>query len=720
MTAQRFAFAVAPVAGMIQQRSVQNFDSSPTPSSFYKEFAAHFRDGDVPAGKIVEWRKSDGTTVISSQGDNFCYWPSGALRTYSVTVLHSGVIGAGSATTWKAYPVTGSWNTTGWATTSAITARDIRMEITIGGTTYTLSANNEVSRGTTITKTRSGPLSVSWKIWGEFRNGTGGSSTPQGTIWGIMYLTFFSDGTYSAWGDINSSRYSQASAPAYTVTDYKLKDYVGPTTLFDYSTSFTMYGLCRASCCNTVGLHPYTGTSVDKCVVGFPINVLADPTTSGLYDACIAWWYKSTPTMIANLVTGTTATYIPMSPGDYSNVDQTGGNPWIGPMTEFACQSMLVGDYTTLCAERINALDLGMMAGYCGDPVTGFPLNFTANTYTGLSASQINAAWGVGSVSVTLSGGFAPGFSASTEPRIGSHAPTYAWFMYVSTGQEWWLNHLFDQAFGWLGAYDRGNGFYARNAIINSHSYNAVYGMGLETRAYAWSLRTLGNTSWITPDAHVMKPYLADVLSGQFTFASDFITSPNTNASAATLGAFDGGDAPSVAEPWEHDYLATSYSMEIRRGTVTTSDGFVANHIVKWTYGRGVSGCMYGATPYRMGLGVGSGVWDGIHYATAWSDVWIGDTIPLSYALQAPNGNPSCPASGINNDVTVVGSNGYEVGHTYPVIFQVGAVAGQAAGISTAPTIVSYMATVESAAAITEASWGSFNTGAVWRIRPPA
>ena len=72
------------------------------------------------------------------------------------------------------------------------------------GPTYTMSANNEFANeaSTHTIMYRSGPEECSYVISGQLRNGTTFASTPQGQIWGNLYIDVRVDGTYRVQGDV--------------------------------------------------------------------------------------------------------------------------------------------------------------------------------------------------------------------------------------------------------------------------------------------------------------------------------------------------------------------------------------------------------------------------------------------------------------------------------------------------------------------------------------
>lgn len=852
----------------VQQRPMLNDQAAATPTNFYKEFGAHFADGDVPAGNIVEWRLDDGVTVVPSQADNYVTWPSGAIKDISVTMRYPNSLAGHAATTLRGYSKAGSWNNTSFGTTALITARDYRLEIVIGGITYTLRANNEITRGN-FRQTRAGQYHCQWRIFGEFRNGINLNDTPQGDIWGFLYIGFYNDGTSYVFGKIEPTRISQVSTTGFlcfdgqaggnnftvgqtltqgavtatihsildqsttrtliydtgtspftvgktvtgqtsgahgvisaitgptasaalrvtgivgnfilnetikdnngvqgsgrfigiagvmrvtgisggsfannavmtdplggsaicdgvrnhfgpqTVTSYAVKDYAGPTTLFSYSTPFILYTGTPIFCCDTDGLHPYTGTSVDKCVVGFPILTLADNTTRGLFDSYNTWWVHSTPAERAAISVPTTSTYIPNANQDViGGVDAEGGNWWVGPMTRAAAQDMLLSTWASRRADRITALGYSACAGNSfQDPVTGYPANLThATSYAGLAAPNSTIGWS-GTAGSTIfrtdvGGSVSTNWQIFPGSRSGnsSHAALWTWWQYLATGQEWWLDAMQEQPIGILGFENPSTGaIFTRNPLIAGVQHHAGY-VARQTRAQAHQTRSYGNARWLTPDNHPVKPYLTDLENSFLTNCSDY-ASLEQNATAATLGTYEGQDVQGLGggSAFEHDFWAMNLAMEVRRGFITTSHLLISTYVTPWAMGRVAdSGCPYNAFRYRIGFGVGPtpgvgwGAVGGNTYAQTWADVYTTDDFSFGSPtpLNSDGAGGACPLSGLYPSRVPP-----YVPNTYPQNFQMAAACVDLVGTSSKAAVgLAYLNAVEAATGTTEARWAA-------------
>ena len=123
-----------------------------------------------------------------------------------------------------------------------------------------------------------------------------------------------------------------------------------------------------------------------------------------------------------------------------------------------------------------------------------------------------------------------------------------------------------------------------------------------------------------------MKAYLNDLVQVQYDSVADLLA--ENAAEWGALGVYNTKDfAPSgyipLLSPWMHDYLATSVTMDVRRGRILPSHPIVAGHLIKWVYGRMVDGNFFNGTgPYRISPGKGPNAVKSAPYAQVWTDVY--------------------------------------------------------------------------------------------------
>ncbi len=129
-----------------------------------------------------------------------------------------------------------------------------------------------------------------------------------------------------------------------------------------------------------------------------------------------------------------------------------------------------------------------------------------------------------------------------------AHQPSLAYLPYLVTGDQYYLEELQFWA--------------AWNPLGTDPGYHG-YELGLvrwdQVRGQAWSMRTLGQVAYITPDSDAMKAYWQTQLNNNLDYynTSFVINNPNN------LGAYDGSGAASFdnvqSAPWQDDFLTWSF-----------------------------------------------------------------------------------------------------------------------------------------------------------------
>jgi hypothetical protein len=125
-----------------------------------------------------------------------------------------------------------------------------------------------------------------------------------------------------------------------------------------------------------------------------------------------------------------------------------------------------------------------------------------------------------------------------------AHQPSLVYLAYLVTGDYFYLEEL---------------QFWASWNVIGSGAAYYQYEKALvkwqQVRGQAWSMRTLGQVAYITPDAHPLKLYLADKVATNLTYYTNFytVTPPNL------LGVVYLDETPiSTVAPWQDDFFTWS------------------------------------------------------------------------------------------------------------------------------------------------------------------
>lgn len=129
-----------------------------------------------------------------------------------------------------------------------------------------------------------------------------------------------------------------------------------------------------------------------------------------------------------------------------------------------------------------------------------------------------------------------------------AHEPSLAYLPYMVTGDYYYLEEL---------------QFWAAANPLGTDPGNSGLGQGLvrwmQIRGQAWSLRTLGQVAYITPDNHPLKSYFNQQVDNNLNFYYQTYVVGNPN----NLGVYDGSGVGSFtvdgAAPWQDDFLTWSF-----------------------------------------------------------------------------------------------------------------------------------------------------------------
>jgi hypothetical protein len=252
----------------------------------------------------------------------------------------------------------------------------------------------------------------------------------------------------------------------------------------------------------------------------------------------------------------------PMGPGLVQpGMPAPGGRPDIGPLPQWAAQYLLSMDPRAKAA----TLGIGDLAGswpiHFRDKATGRPVSLADYPYMtllGHAGDTVNP-------KTRKSEAFpacAVNASCSTAPYNyqpdSSHQPSLSYLPYIVTGDHYHLEEL---------------QFWANYNMLQANPGYRGYEKGVvkwdQVRGQAWSLRTLGQAAYITPDADPMKAYFSDRVQHNLAWYQATYVEGKPNA----LGVLDGTNGfaaiayttpsgPSTGlSPWMDDFFtwATGY-----------------------------------------------------------------------------------------------------------------------------------------------------------------
>lgn len=220
----------------------------------------------------------------------------------------------------------------------------------------------------------------------------------------------------------------------------------------------------------------------------------------------------------------------------------TGGRNDIGPLPTWTVLYLLSQDRLAKETEIGNGEQAGSYSVHYRDKNTDLPVKLT--DYPHLSTH--NNVAGQGPHPLPACGGSC-GSPYTTDE---SHQPSLAFVPYLVTGDYYFLEEL---------------QFWAnQNAFKVGPAYRD-YEKGLykfiQVRGQAWSLRTLGQAAYITPDSHPLKAYFNTILQHNLDYyQSRYSSNPDTNnLGVITHGyAFSYHDGRGIA-PWQDDFVTWAF-----------------------------------------------------------------------------------------------------------------------------------------------------------------
>jgi hypothetical protein len=288
----------------------------------------------------------------------------------------------------------------------------------------------------------------------------------------------------------------------------------------------------------------------------------------------------------------------------------TGGRGDIGSLPSWSVQWLLTMDKRARDVMMATADGSGSWSIHLRDETTDYPVR-TDNAKNSTISTHGN---------ISTTGPLAVPRCATTDcsspySHDTAHQPSLAYLPYVVTGDYYYLEELQFWA--------------AHNPLETAPGYNGN-GQGLlrwqQVRGQAWSLRTLGQAAYITPDTHPLKAYFATQMDNNLNYYNQSFVVANPN----NLGVYDGSGELAFqitsTSPWEDDFLTWSF------GYLNDLGFEKALPILKWkaqyAVGRMTNPgyCWLMASAYNMKLFDSNGkVWNS--FADLYNANWKGATI---------------------------------------------------------------------------------------------
>lgn len=538
---------------VVTKVEIQNTSTSTTAqTNIPVTFGQVFHPGDIPSGNAVSVTRSDGTQV-AYQLDVKARHADGSLRhgIFSVVLPRLDPAKTESLSLAKAAPITG---------TAAITPAVLlnsgftsSVNVNIAGKQYTASADALLSAGK-YTTWLSGPVTGEWLVSAPLK-ATDGTEHPH--LNARFAIRAFGAGIDKARVDVTIEN-NWAYEPAPQNFTYDVQVLVGGTSVYS-KTALTHYHHARWRKTFWWGAAPDVHVKHDsayliasKALPNYDTRIVISAT--GLNNLDQKWKTASTGPMDPGIVT--------------TAMGMAGGRPDIGPLPQWAAAYLLSMDRRA----KTVTLGVGDLAGswpiHYRDKKTDRPvslIDYPYMTLLGRTGDTVNPATGKSEQFPACSA------DCTTTPHNykpdGNHQPSMAYLPYVVTGDHYYLEEL---------------QFWANWNMVQANPYYRDFDKGVtkwnEVRGQAWTLRTLGQIAYITPDNDPMKKYFVDRVSYNLAFYNTTYVTDNPNQ----LGVIDGtgkyafqsiiystpsGASTGVA-PWQDDFFTWSVGYLVELGFV--------------------------------------------------------------------------------------------------------------------------------------------------------
>lgn len=313
--------------------------------------------------------------------------------------------------------------------------------------------------------------------------------------------------------------------------------------------------------------------------------IQAYDTSTVIFDAAIQNTYEkwaAAPT--GPLETGLNMTYMPTT-------GQTSG-PNIGVHTNRQAVYLLSQDARALDVVLKSADAAGSVAWHMRDIATEEYVTVDLHPKIHLTSYWSNGE-SLGTLDESLSQTRA--YKVDT-----AHQPAFHYVPYLVTGSHYYLDELHAEATFSVGSYPLRDGWIG----------------GSQLRSAAWTLRTISDASFVTPDDHSLSEYFDRKLNEGVAAVHATLTSDEMDSYGALSGyyRYSGKDAGATS-PWEVDYLSQAISYIASRESALAEDVLEAS--LNYMAGRFTSEDLgfdpYYGVSYRLWL---EDVETGIHFTT--------------------------------------------------------------------------------------------------------
>jgi hypothetical protein len=475
-------------------------------------FGMVFKPGDVPAGQSLS--ASEGALQVDAKATH----ADGSLR-HAVLTLKVPALAGGEI---KSIHLSSAAPAGGAALTTADILKtdfDAKVTVTVAGLDFSASARDYLA---SAKPWLSGPLCGEWLATAPLKNAAGLAHPHLHARFAIRAY----QGLKSIRVDVTVEN-DWAFEPAPGGFTYDVKIVTGGATYSKAAIAHTHH--CRWRKVLWWGADPGLDYDYDHAYL---ISTGAFP------------YYDRHLKVAAAAVTALKEDFEPMTTGQITPyMPETGAHDDIGPLPNFSALYLLTGDVRALHSVLANGNCGGSFQIHYRHKASDLPVTideFPYMTILGNASDTRNPATG----QLEAFPAVVNGLEKNTPDD--AHQPSIAYLPYVLSGDYFYLEEL---------------QFWANwNMILGNPGYR-LQATGLvkwaQNRGQAWSMRTLGQAAYITPDAHPLKKYFAAKVANNI----DYYTKLYVGSSTVTgIGYLEGRHeySPFGIAPWQDDFFTWS------------------------------------------------------------------------------------------------------------------------------------------------------------------
>lgn len=519
--------SIAAIAGGAQAASLPSIVVTSTGSSAQTQVPVTvgqvFASGDVPSNTSVV-ATVGGSTSVPLQVDVKARHADGSLRHAILTMRVPSLAASGSTEVMLATGAASGGSAVTLASLLA-TAFDAKVDLNVGGTTYSSSARALLSSGTPKTWL-SGPLVSEWIVGGPLKTSGGATHAHLAAYYHVR-----------AYGgsSVDRVRVDVVVENGWTMVH-------GPGT-FSYAGTITVGG--QSVFQSNLSQPHHTRWHKQFWWQNAP-QVAVQQDTRYLQATRAVPTYANVAVTESQL-NALSQSSTPLSNGDLSPYfPQTGSQQQIGPLPLWAARYIVSnGDPRALRNLLVNDDSAGSYSVHYRDEVTGMPVSIVTHPTLSLQTNDLPAV---------------SGSNQYTEDN--AHQPSLGFLSYLLTGDYFYMEEmLFWTSWNelWM------------NPDYRQQSKGIF---GSQVRSQAWSLRNLGQSAYALPDDHPMKSELVASVGHNI---SNYATLYVNNSSANRLGAVASYDGYTKFSPWQDDFLTWTISY-------LTDLGFPGQAVRDWKF----------------------------------------------------------------------------------------------------------------------------------------